>query len=271
MLPPIINKVEWAGRWLLPAVMLLLAIGMKAQAPVIAPDSIVDVVQLKDGSRLVGRIERWVYDRGLEIVLITGTRVSVPKQDIRNVTQQTVLSDQLAIFQTYGYDMNAKRPYAFREEGLYQVFSGFVNMSANGGAGLHYAIGHRFNRLVGAALGIGYESNDLTQSRTLVPVYAEARGFLLAKKITPYYGLKVGYAFALRNEAEWLTDAQGGFGFSPEVGVRFGGRAVSFFIGAEYKWQQASWTYTGWGWDGQGRYTDEVTYGRVNLRTGILF
>lgn len=254
-------------------VMLVLAtvVHAVAQAPVIAPDSIVDVVELRDGSRLVGRIERWAYDRGLEMVLITGAKVSIPKQDIRNVTQQTALADQMAIFQTYGYGMRAKPAYAFREKGLYQSFSVFLNTSTSGGAGLHYAIGHRFNRWIGAGLGVGYESNDLTQSRQLIPLFAEARGFLLARRITPYYGFKIGYAFALTDEEWGLTSAKGGFGFSPELGVRFGSRAVNVYAGVEYKWQQASWTYTGWGWDGQGTYTDDVTYKRLNFRTGILF
>jgi hypothetical protein len=257
-----VTLVALAMMWLAPAI---------AQAPVIAPDSLVDVVELRDGSRLVGRIERWAYDRGLEIVLITGAKVSIPKHDIRSVTQQTALADQMAIFQTYGYGIKAKPVYAFREKGLYQSFSVFLNTSTSGGAGMHYAIGHRFNRWIGAGLGVGYESNDLTQSRQLIPVYAEARGFLLARRITPYYGLKMGYAFALTDEEWGLTSAKGGFGFSPELGVRFGSRAVNVYAGVEYKWQQASWTYTDWGWDGQGTYTDDVTYKRFNFRTGILF
>jgi hypothetical protein len=239
------------------------------QAPVIAPDSIVDVVELRDGSRLVGRIERWTYDRGLEIVLITGAKVSIPKHDIRNVTQQTALSDQMAIFQTYGYGMKAKPAYAFREKGLYQSVSFFLNTSASGGAGLHYSIGHRFNRWIGVGLGFGYESNDLTQSRQLIPLYAEARGFLLARRITPYYGFKMGYAFALTDEEWGLTSAKGGFGFSPELGIRFGARAVNVYAGVEYKWQRASWTHETFGTD--WTYTDEVTYKRINFRAGLLF
>ena len=267
---------QMAPRTRIPAIMMVVVLlgltRVMAQAPVIAPDSIVDVVELRDGSRLVGRIERWAYDRGLEMVLITGAKVSIPKQDIRNVTQQTALSDQMAIFQTYGYGMKARPAYAFREKGLYQSASFFLNTSVSGGAGIHYAIGHRFNRWIGVGLGVGYESNDLTQSRQLIPVYAEARGFLLARRITPYYGFKLGYAFALPDEEWGLTSAKGGFGFSPELGVRFGSRAVNVYVGAEYKWQRASWTHTSFSWDGSDwTYTDEVTYRRINFRAGLLF
>lgn len=244
---------------------------LMAQSPGIAKDSLVDVVELRDGSRLVGRIVRWVYDQGLDLVLITGATVAIPKKDIRNVTQQTAFSDHLAIFQTYGYGANARQAYSFREKGIYQRTSFFFNAAASGGAGLNYSIGYRFRRWIGAGMGIGFGSNDLAQSRRLVPCYAEAIGFFLARRITPYYGLRLGYAFALRDRATGLTAARGGLGFGPELGVRFGSRSVNVQLGIEYNWQKASWTSTGWGWDGQGTFTDEVTYKRINFRTGLLF
>jgi hypothetical protein len=154
---------------------------------------------------------------------------------------------------------------------MYHTFSGFLNFSFMGGAGLHYSIGHRFSRLLGVGLGTGLETHDFNNSRNIIPIYAEARGFLLPKRISPYYALKLGYGFALGNEFNGTLEAKGGLHFSPEIGVRFGATDVNYYLGVEYKIQNATFTSTGWGWDGQGRFTDKISYRRFELRTGLVF
>lgn len=57
---------------------------------------------------------------------------------------------------------------------------------------------------------------------------------------------------------------------SPEVGVRFGGKWVNYYLGVEYKIQNATWTST-YDWDGNGSVTDVISYRRLELRTGLLF
>lgn len=124
--------------------------------------------------------------------------------------------------------------------------------------------------MLGVGIGIGIESNDFNNSRGIVPLYAEARGFFVPKKISPYYAFKIGYGFAQKDELSGTIDAKGGFMVSPELGVRFGGRAVNYYMGFQYKIQNAEYTNT-IGWDGQGTYTDVVSYRRVDFRAGLLF
>jgi hypothetical protein len=104
-----------------------------------------------------------------------------------------------------------------------------------------------------------------------VPLYIEARGYFLPKKITPYYALKTGYGFTLKNVPNGEIDSKGGFYFSPEIGVRFGGKSVNYYLGLEYKLQNASFTTTFSPWEGSGIYTDKLSYRRIEMRTGILF
>lgn len=245
--------------------------GLHAQQPPISPDSIVDVVRLRDGSRLVGKIERWEFDRGISIRLVTGAWVSVPKREIRSVEQQTTLGQQLAAPARRGPISREPKPYAFKEEGFYQAITGFINPAATGGLGHNYIAGYRFNRLLGVGIGTGIETHDILSTRMLIPLFAEVRGFVLPKKISPYYAFKLGYAFALNDGSFGLERARGGISIGPEVGVRFGARRVNFFLGAEFKYQRASWTYTDWGWDGQGTFTEDMRYRRLNLRAGIVF
>ncbi|MDZ4749482.1 MAG: hypothetical protein SH808_13425 [Saprospiraceae bacterium] len=228
---------------------------------------IVDVVWLKDGSKLSGTILKWELALGMEFKLITGAIVNIPKEEIMKVYQDLPFSSQVK--QVPEFYPRGPRHYSFREQGIYQTISGFLNFSDPGGAGVHYSIGHRFNRLLGVGIGAGFESNDFFYTRNIVPVYAEARGFLLPQRISPYYALKIGYGFALEDPINGTLDAKGGIHFCPEFGVRFGGRTVNYYLGFEYKIQNATFRTTDW-WNG-GEFTDKVSYRRFELRTGLVF
>ncbi len=230
---------------------------------------IVDNVWLKDGSTLSGTILKWELARGMEFKLMTGALVQISKGDIAKVYQGVPFMAMEPIY--YSGRRKGLRPYAFKETGLYNTFSGFLNFSGSGGAGVHYSIGHKFSRMLGVGIGTGFETNDFNYTRNIIPVYAEARGYFLPKKITPYYAAKIGYGFALKNEVNGTIDAKGGFYFSPEIGVRFGGKSVNYYLGIEYKIQNATFTNSFWPWEGQGIFTDKLSYRRFELRTGITF
>lgn len=231
------------------------------------PSNMVDIVWLKDGSKLTGTILRWDLSKNMELRLATGALIVIPQTDIQKVMQDTPFSfdekDQ--------YRVRGPRPYDFKEVGWYHNASGFLNVSYMGGAGFHYAMGYRFSRMLGIGFGAGIESNDFTSFRSIIPVYAEARGFFLPKKITPYYALKLGYGIALRDIPNGTLEAKGGIHISPELGVRFGSGAVSYYAGLEYKIQNATFVWDGWDWTGSTRITDKVSYRRLELRTGLLF
>lgn len=230
---------------------------------------VVDIVWLKDGSKLTGTIMKWELERGMEFKLLTGAEIMIPKKDIHKVMQDIDQGDSSGDGQPKHSFVRAVRPYAFKEKGWYQNSSGFVNISFYSGAGIHHAMGYRFNRKLGIGMGLGIESNDFSTTRNIVPVYAEARGFLLPKKITPYYALKLGYGFALKDESRFVTDASGGLYVSPEIGVRFGGE-ISYYLGLEYKLQNASFTSDGFDFGG-AKITEKISYRRLELRTGLLF
>lgn len=244
----------------------LLVLPLRSQE-IIEENQIVDVVWLKDGSKLSGTILKWELARGMTFKLITGAEVQIPKEQILKVYQDIPFGSQ-----SYSDPMDhwrGPKPYRFREEGFYNTFSAFLNFSNNGGAGMHYSAGHRFSRLLGVGIGIGYESNDFFYTRNIVPLYLEARGFFVPQKISPYYALKIGYGFALTSEINGTIDARGGLHFSPELGVRFGCGKVNYFMGLEYKIQNATFTNNDW-WNG-GIFTDQVSYRRTEFRFGILF
>lgn len=247
---------------------LLFATASWGQADSTTSAPLVDVVWLRDGSRLVGSITRWELDHGLELKLASGTLITIPKKDISQVFQQVQPGTENELI-----PMKVKKPYAFKERGLYHQLSMFFHGSENyGGSGLQYALGYRFNRMFSLGAGFGYETNEIGNGRNLTPIFAEVRGFLKAEKVTPYYGFKIGHSIA--DNADTDSDfffpeiGKGGIYISPEIGVRVGAQKVSFFFGVEYKYQEASFT-ADWGPD--YKVTDNIIYKRIALRTGILF
>lgn len=228
--------------------------------------TVVDIVWLKDGSRLSGTILKWELARGMVLKLMTGAEVNIPKEEITKVYQDMPFASYS--LSSPDHDMREPRRYRFREEGFYASFSWFLNFSEHGGAGLQYSMGHRFSRLLGVGMGIGYESNDFFNTREIVPLYLEARGFFVPQRISPYYAVKLGYGFALENELNGTIDASGGIHFCTELGVRFGGKHVNYYMGLEYKIQNATFTNSDWG---GGQFTDVVSYRRTEFRMGLLF
>lgn len=231
---------------------------------------VIDIVWLKDGSRLTGIIMKWDLERGMDFRLLTGAEIMIPKKDIHKVIQDVQLTNELSLLNQRISSTRMPRPYAFKEVGWYQNSSGFLNISIYGGAGISHAMGYRFNRLIGVGLGLGIETNDFTTTRNIIPVYAEARGFFSPKRISPYYALKIGYGIALADKSRGTTIAKGGLHFSPELGIRFGAGDVSYFLGLEYKIQNATFTTDGFDFGGV-KFTDKISYRRLEIRTGLLF
>jgi len=254
--------------------LLLFAIGfvvnLNAQIDTTTRGDLVDIVWLRGGSRLTGTIIKWELARGMEFKLATGAVLIIPKSEIDKVYQDVKFDATLPSSLSSISLAREPKPYAFKEHGLYQSFSAFLNFSDPGGAGLHYSIGHRFSRMLGVGAGLGIESNDFFNDRDLVPVFAEARGYFMPEKISPYYALKIGYGFALKHDYSDEIEAKGGLYFAPEIGVRFGGRAVNYYLGMEYKIQNATYV-NNFGWGGEGTFTDKITYRRLEMRTGLVF
>lgn len=228
-------------------------------------DNAIDVVYLKNGSKLQGTILSWDLEKGMSFQLLTGATIFLSKNDIEKVDQENRFVEM-----SKSRPWRVRNEYSFREKGWYQNSSGFLNVSLLSGAGIHHAMGYRFNRLFGVGIGMGIESNDFQRTRNIIPVYAEIRGFLVPKKVSPYYAVKAGYGIALRDELAGTMDAKGGLYLSPELGIRFGAKDVNFYAGLEYKIQNATFTNIDWIW-GSGVATDVVSYRRLQLRMGLLF
>ncbi len=215
-----------------------------------------------DGSILTGEITSWSQSysslklrSGLEIQLSTGEIKKIISDDLPGRGEKERRA--------------STRTYQFKERGIYHVSTGVFSAGPGAGLGVSHAVGFRFSRLLGVGAGTGIESYDVGSGNQIVPIFAEARGFFMAQNISPYYALRAGYGFALKNPDANNTKASGGGTFSAELGYRFGGaKGVNFFTGVGVHFQKAEYHYV-WPWD--ERFNDRVRHRRTEIKLGVIF
>ena len=81
--------------------LLLMSANLVSAQDSVATKPIVDVVWLKDGSKLSGTIMKWELARGMELKLITGAIVQIPKEEIVKVYQDLPFSSQSSLAPDY--------------------------------------------------------------------------------------------------------------------------------------------------------------------------
>ncbi len=109
---------------------------------------------------------------------------------------------------------------------------------------LHNINGYQFKRYLAPGLGIGF---DRYGSYRTVPLYAHIKGYLLDRKVAPYYFADIGYGFAWYNstndEAYDVTNVHGGLYWQAGIGYRFSYPHAAMLFTLGYKNQTAGLNY----------------------------
>ena len=239
---------------------LMIALGVMVSMALNAQSlETVDLIKTKAGSVWKGTITEITDDGYYLVQTLSGLELRLHESSI------------LTVRQMWTNGLRPKKEYKFAESGIYHAIGFGMNASSFApGLGLTYAIGYRFKPVIGVGIGTGLQGYDIGWGKNVIPVFAEARGYFLRKKTSPYYAVRGGYGFGLRNQLNGITEASGGVMFNPEVGVRFGGGSeVSYFMGVGVLLQKASFTQN-WEWE-QGTNTENYTFRRLELKFGIVF
>ncbi|MGK7396633.1 MAG: hypothetical protein ACNS62_18790 [Candidatus Cyclobacteriaceae bacterium M3_2C_046] len=142
--------------------------------------------------------------------------------------------------------------------------------------------GYRFNDHFSLGIGVNY---DRYARSSALPVYANFRGFLYNKKVTPYYFLGGGYGFAWKN-----NNIDGPFNFTKVAGgmmaqtglgyqINFANSALQIHLG--YKMQQTRLEYESFNyiqpWDSyfvpnqqNVAYKEKRLYRRIELKAAFV-
>lgn len=221
-------------------------------------------IHTTDGSVLRGEIIQWNAEE-VTMRLTSGIEITLPLNTVGKIVSRRTS----ARASNKGEVKIRNRESQFNEPGLYSALSMGFSAGPKAGFGMTHAVGHRFSRLLGAGGGIGVDIFDFNADRRFVTVFAEARGFLLDRNISPYYLVRAGYGFAMKGTTFGETERNGGAMWNAEIGYRFGGwRQVNFFMGLGFRYQYASYLYE-FPWS--ERIEDHVTFRRTEMKFGVIF
>lgn len=233
----------------------------------------VDVVYMKDGSLLIGKLINYETDKSILFELGSGNQVTLAYKDVRKVVQYV---DPLTL-KTKIKRSPMSFDYQFKEHGWnHQVLAstlwgrGEWN-SLKVGIASEYVFGYRFNKALGLGLGTGINNYDLRVPQIIVPLYLEQRGYFSSNWVAPTYSIGGGYGFALNNSNTGFDEAQGGPLFNASVGLRLGAmKGINFLADIGIRYQRATYT-DNWNWEPASFSEYRYDYVRWNLRIGATF
>jgi len=192
------------------------------------------IVYLKDSRFLEGEVIEEEYGTHLKLRTDKNEIITVPTYHVRRIKKKmpnTIVLENGKTLRTKGYYN-------------YTTYSNSFGLSKTADyllPGIHFHIinGYQFKPTFATGLGIGidyYGTDDL--SINLIPIYADFRGFFFTKKISPYYGMGLGYGFGYRGDQN-IVWAKGGVFLRPEIGLKFATRRITnLTIGLAYRFQQ---------------------------------
>ena len=238
--------------------------GARVFAQQSTPENCTDIVYLRNGSVFRGKIIEMKSGGDLTMTTWSGITMTIPESNVKRIVQRC--KDQKTSF---------SRPYDFKEKGLYNatrlgVLVGQNYLGENStGYSLYHSTGWMFNRWIGAGLGLGVETfNPDGQEATTYPIFAEVRGYLRAKNVTPFYSVGGGWAFTGKHgDSEWgyINDWSGGWLAKAQIGYRIGNN-LTLFGGLSLQKKTRDWRTT-WGTEwGQ----DRILHKRFELGFGVI-
>lgn len=272
------------------------------QLPYLIKSDISSTVELKDGSRYEGEIVGYDTNSGLQLEMKNGTTLTFSDSEVervfydlpKNLERTLASQDEVEEVMKKGEDPPAPRPkpvYEFREEGVFNTTSFSFSFGSREqsnqiidpffpeprsttrstiGFNIQHITGYQFSRMLGLGIGASYDAYDLEDGESIFSLFAHYRGYLTQKNIAPFIALSGGYGFALRNEDQGVTEAEGGWMLHPEIGLRLGAAPrANFTFSLGYRMQEAYYVQE-FQFSGNIEYRDLV-YRRMLFSLGLVF
>ena len=237
----------------------------------------IDSVFLKDGKIITGQVVR--FKNKVLIEQANDYWLAIPSKSVDRLIIHVGQKSSVN-FTAKAKQNRLDRPYAFQEQGIYNVsYLSIINGLAYNtgdpqlGLGLQHTIGVQLKRGIGLGIGAGLDNYTVSDPNggLVLPVFAEMRGYLAAKNWAPYYSVNLGYGFAFKDETVGITAARGGIMLHPAFGFRMGARNdMNFLFDLGYKFQQVTLTkvFNFWNFETQ---VQDIWYQRFSLRIGMIF
>ena len=220
-----------------------------------------DVVYLKNGSMLRGDLQEGSTAGDVKIK-ITGQNLLVFKaEEVARVTREYTHS---------GFEY----PYASGYLNITELGLSMGYRAANPSFGsasrvVNFSVqtfnGYQFYPAFALGLVTGI---DTYEQITLLPVGIGVRGDISKTRIRPFYGLDAGFALDWLNNPNLPADHDGGFFWSPTLGIKFNSRKThAFIVNLGYRSQKIVSTTQ----DAFQTRTDNRHYKRMLFGVGMSF
>lgn len=203
-------------------------------------NQVVTTIYLKNKSRLIGFLKEEV--NGIYHLQLKGSEIvmQVPVSEVKRIVQN----------ESTGGVYKPENIYEFKERGFYNITSMKINSGSNlddelsTGFGFETVNGYMIHKYVGVGLGLGYDYYGEESYKALIPLFVEARGYLLGRRNAYFYSLSGGYSWGLKDAAYSITSAPGGWMFHPAMGLRFGGKKhFNTTLDFGIRFQKAKWLH----------------------------
>lgn len=218
-----------------------------------------DVVSLRNGSILYGEIVEQVPGESVTLRLLDGQEITFAEAEIEQITRQ------LSRYQQYRPQFSGEgRPYLPLRPGYFQGLSFGVGVGSSDGfvTALAYGdlrCGYRFRPWLQAGIGAGLAPY---QNGLITPVFLEASGQLLPRRIAPYYQVQVGYALTTSLVNSNFEAFGGGLLVHPAVGLSFQTeKGAHWTLTLGYRAMQVYESYTDLVWDNLGNQREVIIEG----------
>lgn len=240
-----------------------------------------DVVYLKNGSVIRGKITEQKFGETLKIELLGGsifvfneTEIdSIRKENVRKAKLERIKKDYYRKDRGYRNTTQLGLIYGVNLKQDNDPYDYYNNNKDDLGLSIHTINGYQFWPYLYIGAGVGID-RFISYKQTFSPFYVRVSSEFLKRKVTPYVFMDGGYAvmWKQRSNDYQSFENKGGAYASAGGGIRIYTRSrASVMLSAAYRMNMSEtrWWYTMWN---EGTYyTIKRTYHRMVVGVGVTF
>jgi hypothetical protein len=226
-----------------------------------------DIIYLKDGNALKGRILKYQTNHSLKFQLQSGKKMTFPVLQIDSIKQVST-----PIITHTG-------EFLVKEKGWYNTTYASALIGTTPwsnettiGMGINNTVGYQFNPKCALGLGTGLDYYYIAQREIIMPFYVEGRYYMeLNPSMKPFLLLSGGYGIALNDKNLAVEGIQGGWMYHPAIGFLFGKDSFrKWQFDAGIRIQQATFQFDV-PWADRNNIIHKMLYQRFTMRLGLFF
>lgn len=220
-------------------------------------------VYLKNGQKISGQLQLSIYDDHISLAHDSLSQTYLSLKSIKKIYFGRVPDDE-------------PKPYFKHQRGIFHAAEMGLQIgdNQNGGSStftIHTVNGYVFSPHLMVGVGVGLD--HFNGIRTL-PLYANVRGIIIDRKVSPFYFAGVGGSWAWpANRGTGITyeRSEGGLFAHGGLGYQINLARSALFLAGGYKIQQTDFAYNFEGWQSETFIEEKRMIRRATVTLGFTF